>query len=202
MGQRATSERESQAKDAAPSFATGMPRLSVFATDLGWFGLIGYDQTVLSLSIGHASEQEVRDRCLSGVSREFIERLGWDGDWNPDLRRQLVRFARGEYVSFDDVVLPQDGLTEFQQRVYAGARAIPYGERLSYAELAEKVGSPRAARAVGNCMRQNRVPIIIPCHRVVGAGGRLGGFSAPTGITLKQTLLQMEAETALACVSA
>ena len=78
-------------------------------------------------------------------------------------------------------------------------RNVPYGQTLSYAELAAKAGSPKAARAVGSVMAQNRVPLIIPCHRVVGSGGHLGGFSAPRGIAFKKQLLELEAN--LSCVT-
>ena len=70
---------------------------------------------------------------------------------------------------------------------------MPRGETVSYAELAGRAGSPNAARAVGGVMAGNRVPLLVPCHRVVGAGGRLGGFSAPTGVELKKRLLALEA---------
>ena len=72
-------------------------------------------------------------------------------------------------------------------------RLIPYGQVLTYGELAERAGSPRAARAVGNVMRTNRFPLIVPCHRVVGAAGALGGYSAPTGLKMKRRLLRLEA---------
>jgi methylated-DNA-[protein]-cysteine S-methyltransferase len=64
---------------------------------------------------------------------------------------------------------------------------------LTYGQLARRVGSPAAARAVGSTMARNRLPLVIPCHRVVGSGGQLRGFSAPGGVAVKQRLLQMEA---------
>ena len=85
-----------------------------------------------------------------------------------------------------------DGFTDFQCRVYQRCRRIAYGATLSYGALAAAIGVPQAARAVGNTMARNRLPLVIPCHRVVGAAGALGGFSAPDGIHMKQRLLSLE----------
>jgi methylated-DNA-[protein]-cysteine S-methyltransferase len=83
-------------------------------------------------------------------------------------------------------------LTPFQQRVVETVQGIPFGQTMSYAEVAERAGSPRAARAVGNVMAQNRTPMVVPCHRVLASGGRLGGFSAPGGTEFKRRLLALE----------
>ena len=164
-----------------------MPHLAVFPTDLGWCGLVGSDGAILHLVIGHASSDDVR-RAVQPSALGATEL-----DWDCSLRQRLVRYARGERIDFADCTLAPRPLTAFQQRVVLAARSIPYGERVSYAELARRAGRPGAARAVGNVMASNRVPIIVPCHRVVASGGRLGGFSAPQGTLLKQRMLQMEA---------
>jgi methylated-DNA-[protein]-cysteine S-methyltransferase len=93
-----------------------------------------------------------------------------------------------------DLDLPLDlaGFTPFQQAVYRVVAAIPYGTVLSYLEVAGACGSPRGARAIGGAMASNRLPIIIPCHRVVGASGVMTGFTAPGGIDSKRELLLME----------
>ncbi len=82
--------------------------------------------------------------------------------------------------------------TSFQMKVWQGLRAIPYGETVSYQELAASIGCPKAARAVGNANHRNPVPIVIPCHRVIKADGSIGGFGA--GIELKKGLLALEKE--------
>ncbi len=76
-------------------------------------------------------------------------------------------------------------------------RQVGYGETVSYGELAERSGSPRAARAVGTVMATNRIPLILPCHRVLGSAGRIGGFSAPQGIDLKRRMLDLEGRESL-----
>jgi methylated-DNA-[protein]-cysteine S-methyltransferase len=106
---------------------------------------------------------------------------------------RILEYAAGDPVEFRDIPLPAATGGPFQQRVLAACRDVAYGQTRTYADLALAAGSPRAARAVGNVMSANRLPLLIPCHRVVGSGGRLGGFSAPRGVALKRELLAMEA---------
>lgn len=105
---------------------------------------------------------------------------------------RLVRYAEGEPVELDDVPTAVGHLSAFQRRVVQACRAIPRGERRTYGQLAAAAGSPGAARAVGGVMAGNRVPLVVPCHRVVGVGGKLGGFSAPQGLRMKRRLLELE----------
>ena len=154
----------------------------VFETDLGWFGVRGSGGVAEAVTIGHATPQS------AAVVRAGEE----ERDWHPALADALARFAAGEPVDLAGFPV-SDPPTRFARRVAAELRRVPRGETVSYAELADRAGSPRAARAVGGVMAGNRVPLLVPCHRVVGAGGRLGGFSAPTGVELKKRLLALEA---------
>lgn len=170
-------------------------QLSVFLTDLGWFGLVGRDEAIAALTIGHGSSDGVREAVSPKVSApgdEDAEELP-ESDWLPQIRRRLERYAAGERVEFGDCRLDSPPRTAFQQRVLELTRGIPYGTTTTYGELAEQAGAPRAARAVGSVMASNRVPIIIPCHRIIAAGRKLGGFSAPSGVRLKEQMLTMEA---------
>ena len=163
--------------------------LSVFPTEIGWFGLLGSSQGVTRMTFGHATPLEVRQTL--GVAHAVEE-----SDWLPKLRQRLERYAAGRQVNFDDVeVIRPRPLTDFQQRVIDTVRAIPRGETKTYGEVAALVGSPGAARAVGTVMANNPVPIIVPCHRVVGSAGGLGGFSAAGGVRTKQWMLDREAAT-------
>jgi methylated-DNA-[protein]-cysteine S-methyltransferase len=85
-----------------------------------------------------------------------------------------------------------EGVPEFHQRVYEVARTIPPGNTLSYGDIAARLGSPRAARAVGQALGRNPFAIVVPCHRVLGAGGKIGGFSAQGGIDTKRRMLALE----------
>jgi len=90
------------------------------------------------------------------------------------------------------VRLDMEGLPPFHQKVYEVARAIPAGSTLTYGEVARRVGAPRAARAVGQALGRNPFPVVVPCHRVLAAGGRIGGFSAHGGTSTKERLLALE----------
>lgn len=159
--------------------------VSIFQTGLGWFALAGGDGVVDRLMIGHRSLRQVRAACAA-------ERLDLDEfDWEPQLRVRLQRYAEGEPDDFRDVVVRDFATSSFQRNVLRAVRGIAFGESVTYGELAARSGSPGAARAVGGVMARNRVPIVFPCHRVVGATG-LGGFSAPEGLRLKQRMLNLE----------
>jgi methylated-DNA-[protein]-cysteine S-methyltransferase len=104
--------------------------------------------------------------------------------------RQLQAYFRGELREFD-VPLALEG-TEFQRRVWNALREIPYGETISYLHLAERIGNPKAVRAVGLANGSNPIPIIVPCHRVIGSDGSLTGFGG--GLSAKKKLLELESK--------
>jgi len=108
----------------------------------------------------------------------------------PDLELRLERYFLGEETTFDDS-LDLIG-TAFQKKTWEVARTIPWGETRSYGWIARNMGNPGAARAVGQAMRSNPVPIIVPCHRVIGSDGRMCGYGGPDGVNLKRKLLEME----------
>ena len=117
-------------------------------------------------------------------------------DWRQDqapfaeVIRQLQAYFRGELREFD-VPVALEG-TEFQRRVWNALRTIPYGEKISYLQLAERIGNPKAVRAVGLANGSNPIPIIIPCHRVIGSDGSLTGFGG--GLFTKKKLLDLESK--------
>ncbi len=117
-------------------------------------------------------------------------RVGWSHDPSAfaDTVDQLDAYFAGELIDFD-VELDLRG-TEFQQRVWKALLTIPYGETRSYREIAEQIGAPGAARAVGLANGHNPIAIIVPCHRVIGASGHLTGYGG--GLERKQTLLGLE----------
>ena len=108
------------------------------------------------------------------------------------LAADMSKYLAGENVSFRGFKVDYTGYTEFQKRVLEAARRIPHGEIRSYGEIAETVGRPRAARAVGSTMANNRICIIVPCHRVVSTSG-VGGFTGSLGY--KITMLELEGVT-------
>lgn len=115
---------------------------------------------------------------------------GWDRFDEPfrQARKQLAEYFEGSRRSFDLPLAPE--ATPFQTRVLEALREIPYGETRSYKDVAVAVGSPRAVRAVGGANGNNPIPIIIPCHRVIGSNGTLTGFGG--GLDTKRFLLDLE----------
>ena len=114
------------------------------------------------------------------------------GSWNPPLVGRLEGYTLGEPVDFGDVRVDLSRMSDFRKRIVRACRRVPYGSTWTYGELAARAGYPGSARAVGNCMARNRVPLVVPCHRVLASGGRLGGFSAPGGLAMKRRLLELE----------
>ena len=103
------------------------------------------------------------------------------------------RYFDGEQIDFSDLHLDLSGQDEFFNQIYAAARRVGWGHTTTYGTLAKQLGlGPEVARSVGQAMAKNPVPLIIPCHRVLAAGGKLGGFSAPGGSTTKQRMLELE----------
>jgi len=159
---------------------------TLFQTHLGWMGIllspVGLRKIILP--------QKSKEALISQIQ-------GWDYlDENcdlissQDLPQRLKRYLSGEQVEFSDK-LDLTGATPFQQRVWREVQTIPYGETRSYSCVAGQSGSPNSARAVGQAMAKNPLPIIIPCHRVISSNGSLGGFS--NGLEMKKYLLDMEA---------
>jgi methylated-DNA-[protein]-cysteine S-methyltransferase len=108
---------------------------------------------------------------------------------------RVCQHLRGDVQDFRDVVVDLDGAGPFARRVYEAARLIPAGQTTTYGELAKAVNRPAAARAVGQALGRNPIALIIPCHRVLAAGGRPGGFSAHGGLATKARLLAVEGVT-------
>jgi methylated-DNA-[protein]-cysteine S-methyltransferase len=185
----------------ASSAATAEQRIWIapFLTELGWMAIAWCDEFLEGNAFGHASRRsaELSLARMPGLPQAFC-RFDAEGQaeelpaWTADLIDRLGRFAEGEPVDFSSVPLALGHLTPFARKVVAACRRIPWGQTRSYGELAAECGSPGAARAVGSVMAKNRYPLIVPCHRVLAAGGEIGGYSAPDGLKMKRRLLAME----------
>jgi methylated-DNA-[protein]-cysteine S-methyltransferase len=163
-------------------------QLYAFPSDLGWMAALAVEGCLVQLSFGGTTPQAAAgqlDADLAAEAETSRTLPPWI-DW-------LKRYARGQRVDLRQIPLELPrSLTPFQQRVLQLCREIPYGEVATYGQLARQAGYERAARAVGNVMAANRVPIVVPCHRVVPAGGQFGRYSAPGGVRTKLRLLEME----------
>ncbi len=162
---------------------------ALFETAIGHCGIVWSERGVVGVQLPERSEDATRNR----IRRRFPtagETVPSDGV----LRAigDIVALLSGEPRDLTHVTIDTDGVADFNRRVYAIARAIPPGATLSYGEIAERLGDRSLARVVGQALGQNPFPVIVPCHRVLAAGGKVGGFSAPGGIVTKLRLLTIE----------
>jgi methylated-DNA-[protein]-cysteine S-methyltransferase len=137
--------------------------------------------------VGFADEP--RDEVLAELAREVSPRILESAAPTDHVRRELDQYFLGDRERFD-VRVDRRLIRGIAGDVLAATRRIPFGGTSTYGQLAEKIGRPRAARAVGNALGSNPIPIIFPCHRVLRAGGTLGGYAG--GIARKEQLLQLE----------
>lgn len=156
---------------------------TIIDTDLGWIAIIASDAGLRRISIYNSADTARHD-----IELHFPESIDSPDSFS-DLAEQLKRYSRGERVIFDDK-LDFSKATQFQQAVWEATRAIPYSETRSYEWIACRIGKPNAARAVGQALRRNPLPIVVPCHRVIGKDGSLTGFSS--GLDIKKRLLDVE----------
>jgi methylated-DNA-[protein]-cysteine S-methyltransferase len=157
-------------------------------TPLGAIGLAWSAKGIVRLQLPDADRAKTRARLLGRREAEEADPPAW-------LEATIVRleayFADGR-VELSDAPLDLAGVPEFHRRLYAEMLRLGWGEVVTYGELAARVGAPGAAQAVGRAMGANPIPVIIPCHRVLAAGRRTGGFSAPGGTRTKLRMLEME----------
>jgi methylated-DNA-[protein]-cysteine S-methyltransferase len=158
--------------------------------------ILGRERTLLHLTFGHASAAEALAALRSAPAGDALVPDIADEDWNADLVNRLQAYAAGGADDFLDVPLDLANLRPFQRNVVVHCRHIPLGQTRTYGELAALAGSPGAARAVGNVMAANQTPLVVPCHRVVAAGDRIGQYSAAGGRRMKLRLLETEARRA------
>jgi methylated-DNA-[protein]-cysteine S-methyltransferase len=197
-----TSKKTAQDKSfAGASNSDTSDRICIapFLTDLNWMAIAWRDDVLVGAAFGHASRRaaEMSLARIPGLKESLYRAdvVSHPDDfptWTADLVDRLTRFAEGEPVSFASVPLALGHLTPFAGKVVAACRRIPWGQTRSYGDLAAECGSSGAARAVGSVMAKNRYPLIVPCHRVLAAGGEIGGYSAPDGLKMKRRLLEME----------
>jgi methylated-DNA-[protein]-cysteine S-methyltransferase len=163
-------------------------RYTVFKTKWGYFGLAGTELGLLRTCLpgpefGKIKSQLLENLCAARYDKALFKVL----------REQITAYFDGAYVNFDkDIPIILDGFSLFTRRVLGICRDIRFGQTISYAGLAGEIGRAGAARAVGGALAKNPLPLIVPCHRVVRSDGKIGGFSAAGGITLKKRLLELE----------
>jgi len=172
---------------AAPAFA-------LFETPIGPCGIAWTAAGIAGLQLPEADAEGTRRR----MARRFpgaTERPA-----PPGVRRAIDRILAllaGHRDDLADLPLDLAGVPDFDRRVYEVARGTPPGETTSYGAIARRLDAPTESRAVGQALGRNPIAIIVPCHRVLGADGRMGGFSAPGGASTKRRILEIEGATAV-----
>jgi methylated-DNA-[protein]-cysteine S-methyltransferase len=160
---------------------------SLYKTESGFGGVVASDEGLVKVFLpAKGCSLEMESLIAGSYPLATAE--------NPITRKAadlLRKYFSGEPTVFD---LPVDlkSCTAFRQTVYEAVAQIPYGNVKSYAEVAAVVARPKAYRGIGSAMAKNPLPIIIPCHRVVGSTGEMTGYSAPGGVEMKKSLLRME----------
>lgn len=164
----------------------------VFETPFGWLGLLASSKGLKRTTLPQDTPQE----CFALLGAEAEDAVSAP-DRFEGLKEKLLRYIEHKPVSFDDEPIDVDDAPSFLRSAWLACRSIPRGETRSYQWLAAQAGNPRAARAAGQSMARNRLPIIIPCHRVVGSDGSLVGFGKDaSALDLKQLLLDLESKEA------
>jgi methylated-DNA-[protein]-cysteine S-methyltransferase len=176
-------------------------KYTIFKTKWGYFGLASTDNGLLRTCLPLSNPEKVKLQVLKApfVGRESsieyrASSIEFDKDLFKTVQEQITAYFEGDCIDFSagfPIVL--DGLGLFARRVLTACRDIEFGQTVSYGRLAEMAGKSAAARAVGRILAKNPLPLIIPCHRVICANGKIGGFSAMGGVRLKKRMLKLEA---------
>ena len=162
---------------------------TLFETAIGWAGVAWADKGLVGVYLPEADPENARRSFL----RRFPDAIeAPPGEAAAHAIAEIRELLAGKPVDLLDIPIDIARVPEFNARVYEIARAIPPGETLTYGEIAVKLGDRLLARDVGAALGKNPWPIVVPCHRVTAAGGKLGGFSARGGVNTKVKLLAIE----------
>jgi methylated-DNA-[protein]-cysteine S-methyltransferase len=162
---------------------------ALFATPIGMCGIAWSDRGIVALQLPERDEDATRAR--------LARRSAGASEASPPFEVQraidaIVSLLAGASADLSFITLDMEGVPDFHRRVYEAARTIPPGATLSYGDIAARLGDSGSARAVGQALGRNPFVIVVPCHRVLAAGGKTGGFSANGGQATKLTLLAIE----------
>ncbi len=157
-------------------------------TKLGMIGIVEKDNKIVKVIIINENDKNSKDKEDSKNDYENYQEK--DTELLLKAKNELEEYFEGKRKEFD-LPLEQEG-TEFQKRVWNALEKIPYGETRTYKEVAKMVGNEKASRAVGMANNKNNIPIIVPCHRVIGSNGKLVGYAL--GLDMKKYLLNLESK--------
>jgi methylated-DNA-[protein]-cysteine S-methyltransferase len=159
----------------------------LFRTRWGWFGVLGCTDGLVRTQLPDTYKEAVQNRLLVGIEGAKLNKTSFSA-----LKTKILAYYQGKPVDFKGVKVYIEAFTPFQQHVLSALRTVNYGKKVTYGQLAQLSGTPKAARAIGSVMAANPLPLIIPCHRVIKSDGTLGQFSAPGGTETKLRMLKLE----------
>ena len=171
-------------------------KYTIFKTKWGYFGLFGTEYALYRTQLPGPKREKIKSLLLRNIPDAQFDK----GVFRP-LQEQVSTYFEGAYVDFRNIHIELEGFSSFVGSVLTACRNVEFGRTITYAGLARKIKRPAAARAVGNALAQNPLPLIIPCHRVVRSDGKIGGFSAAGGTELKAKLLKHEQKSLIDCQS-
>lgn len=167
------------------------PGKAVFETALGFMALAWSDAGLTRLCLPEQTLAAAERRLLR-LADGADAAGGSAPDWVIRLIADIRRYAEGEAIDFSAVPVDLAGVDAFRRGIYAAARLLRHGETTTYGGLAEMAGHKGLFRETGAALGSNPVPLVIPCHRILAAGGKIGGFSATGGSAMKETMLGLE----------
>jgi methylated-DNA-[protein]-cysteine S-methyltransferase len=168
---------------------TTSPEFALFETEIGTCGIAWGTHGIVGVQLPESTDAAIRRRLL----RRFPD--AQEAPPPPEIQQAVNGIAallRGEASDLTSITLDMAQVPTFNRRVYEVARTIPPGSTLTYGEIATRLGERQMAREVGQALGQNPFAIVVPCHRVVAAGGKTGGFSANGGVKTKLRMLAIE----------
>lgn len=164
---------------------------AVFETTLGFVGIAWSDKGLTRLCLPERERPSVERRLVRHCACRAVLPHQQPA-WIVGLVQSIVAYAEGERVDFSAVPVDLADVDDFRLAIYAAARKLRFGDTTTYGELAVKAGHAGLARETGAALGANPVPLVIPCHRILAAGGKIGGFSAPGGSVAKTRMLALE----------
>lgn len=164
----------------------------LFETALGWMGIAWSETGIAAVQTPDRDFETTKRRLLLKIPSAEMRETAALPALAQDAVLKLKAYAAGEPTDLDSIPLDLSGIEAFNLDIYRVARELGFGETVTYGELARRAGHAGLARETGQALGANPIPIIVPCHRIVAAGGKLGGFSAPGGARTKERLLALE----------
>jgi len=161
-------------------------KFCIFEMEEGWCGVCATKKGISFFSLPRPTKEEVVDAIEKHTEDYELEEVP---DSFEKIKKDVINYFSGKKIEFESAI-DLSKYTPFQSAVFTAARSIPYGNTRSYRWIAKKIGNPKGVRAVGQALKINKIPLVIPCHRIIEDSGKLGGFSL--GIKWKARLLQLE----------